>query len=76
MLLHNGVNAEYGYDDGEGKVERDEEPIECATRACKIPIQHARHSQHRCIHACGRTYEDPLPEIGVTGVLPVLQTCL
>jgi hypothetical protein len=76
MLLHDRVNAEYGYDDGEGKVEWDEEAVECATRTCKVPIEHAGHGQCCSIHARGRTDENPLPEIGVIGVLPVLETCL
>ena len=76
VFLYNGVDTEEGNDDGKGKIKRDEKLVECAARACEVRVQHASHGKGCHIHARGRTDENPLPEIGIAGILPILETSL
>ena len=76
VFLHNRMDTEDGYDNGERKIKRDEKAVERAARACKVRIQHAGHGNHCRIHARRRTDEDPLPEVGIARLLPILETCL
>jgi hypothetical protein len=76
VFLDNGVDTEEGNDDGKGEIKRDEKLVECTARACEVRVQHASHGKGCHIHARGRTDKNPLPELGVAGILPFLETSL
>lgn len=74
VLLDRRVDAHDRDDDDEHEVERDEESVERAPRACKERIEHARERDGRGVPNAGRADQDPLPEIRL-GALPVLEAC-
>lgn len=64
MLLNDGVNTDDGDENAEREIERDEEPVQSASRRSEERVHHTRQRDRCGVHSGRGTNENPLPHIG------------
>ena len=72
--MNGRVNADNRDDDAHDEVEGDEETIQGAFRSREETVHDASECYRRSVHSRCRSNQNPLPQIRVRRVLPVLET--